>query len=258
MKKTLSYVLLFSFMVLSFYFTDKIMLFIDNKKPLMKEIKLKSFNYETKYVNSVINDNTIIPGIDGKKIDPYKSLIKMEDFGQFNDNYLVYINIKPPISLNDHKDKIIIKGNSMKRSVSLILEENKEHEDYFNNLKIKYDLLSSEETNFHIQREYLNGMLNKTKFLNVNALLNKHKLNSKICLISYNNKDVCENKKYFLVQESYNTSLNITLLLQKINSGDIIVIKKNTSLQNIDLIIAEIKRQNLKIIYLSELISEKN
>ena len=50
----------------------------------------------------------------------------MEDFNAFNENFLKFNDITPEISLEDNKDKIIIKGNSKKRSVSLILEQDKE------------------------------------------------------------------------------------------------------------------------------------
>ncbi|UKI29085.1 MAG: hypothetical protein L6V78_01690 [Clostridium sp.] len=73
-----------------------------------------------------MKNNTIIPGLNGKEIDYKKSLVKMEDFNAFNEHFLKFNDITPEISLEDNKDKIIIKGNPKKRSVSLILEQDKE------------------------------------------------------------------------------------------------------------------------------------
>lgn len=38
----------------------------------------------------------------------------MEDFNAFNEHFLKFNDITPEISLEDNKDKIIIKGNSKK------------------------------------------------------------------------------------------------------------------------------------------------
>ena len=153
MKKT-KYILLLTLSAFSFYITDKVLIFIDEQKPLMKEIKLNAAKYETAPVNSVIENNTIIPGLNGKEINYKKSLVKMEDFNAFNENFLKFNDITPEISLEDNKDKIIIKGNSKKRSVSLILEQDKEKEEYLENNNIKYDILSSLDTDFTKEREY--------------------------------------------------------------------------------------------------------
>ena len=83
MKKT-KYILLLTLSALSFYITDKVLIFIDEQKPLMKEIKLNASKYEAVPVNSVIENNTIIPGLNGKEIDYKKSLVKMENFNAFN------------------------------------------------------------------------------------------------------------------------------------------------------------------------------
>ena len=53
MKKT-KYILLLTLSAFSFYITDKVLIFIDEQKPLMKEIKLNASKYETAPVNSVI------------------------------------------------------------------------------------------------------------------------------------------------------------------------------------------------------------
>lgn len=251
----IKYIFLSILIVTSFYFTDKIMIYIENKNPIMQEIISKEKKYNILPVNAEIKNNTIIPGVNGKNINKHKSLLKMNDFGSFNELYLVYDNIKPEINLEKNKDKIIIKGNNNKHAISLILEESEDLENYLNQNKIKYDILTTKNTNLKLNREYLNG--SKEDFSDINSLLNKNNLNKKICLINYLNKETCINKKYYLVQESLKiTNSNIVESLNKINSGEIILIPKSLTLINLKLVINEIKKQDLSIIYLSKLINE--
>ena len=76
--------------VFSFYLTDRVMIYIDSKNPIMKSILDKKDDYYVKAVNAVIKDDTIIPGINGKEVNEYKSFVKMEEFGSFNELYLKY------------------------------------------------------------------------------------------------------------------------------------------------------------------------
>lgn len=254
--KYLKYFFLFSFIFVSFYGTDKVLVYLDNKKPLMKEIMSVQDNYLTEPVNGVIKDNTIIPGISGRSVNLKASLVKMEDFGDFNENFLVYDEIKPDISLNKNLDKIIIRGNSKKRMVSLVLEDNKDILRYLDSIDVKYDVLANKDSSFSDNLEYLNGYQNKDDFNDLESILKNKKKSTKICLLDVNNYDLCLKKKYYLVFSSLSSDNKINDILSNISSGEIILIKKSTSLSNMKLIISEINRQDLKIVFLSELISE--
>mgnify|MGYP000950535985 CR=1 FL=1 len=256
--KFLKYFLLIILVLFSFYFTEKIMVYMENKNPIMQEINKKEMLYRTEPVNAVIKDNTIVPGIDGKVIDKRKSLLKMEDFGSFNETFLIYKYEKPEISLDNNKDKIIIKGNSSKRMVSLILEEYSNVEDYFIKKQIKYNIIANLKTDLSLNREYLNGEINQEKASDLNSLLNKNKVNSRICIVNYSNIEFCNEKKYYIIDPMIKTSTNINFILEEINSGSMILIKKNTSIENIQLILSEIRKQDLNIVFVSELISEIN
>lgn len=244
------------FLIFSFYITDRIMIYIDSKSPLMEAIVNASDEYNVKPVNAIINGETIIPGISGKEINKHKSLVKMEEFGFFNENNLIFDLVNPKVSVNNNKDKIIVKGNVQKRSVSLILEENKELENYLDNNNINYSILANLNSDLSIKREYINSEKSDKNFSDLNALLNKKDLNRKICLLNYSNKDYCLKEEYFIVKESLNSKMNIIDLINNINSGDIILISNGTSLETLRLILSEIKKLDLKIVYLSELINE--
>ncbi len=242
--------------VFSFYLTDRVMIYIDSKNPIMKSILDKKDDYYVKAVNAVIKDNTIIPGINGKEVNEYKSFVKMEEFGSFNELYLKYDLIKPKVSLEDNKDKIIIKGNEKKRAVSFIIYNNELIEDYFNENNIKYALVANINTAIKNNMEYING--EKEHFSDLHSLLKKNKQDIKLCLKDYSLLNECQKYKYYIVNYSVDASKSIMDTLNKINSGDIIFINNSVSLDNIKLILNEINKQDLKILYVKELIAEKN
>ena len=114
-----------SIVVFSFYLTDFITDLAINSNTLMQNIRNNSVNYEVLSVDAIIDDNTIIPGIKGKKVNEMESFINMKDFGSFNTNYLIYDDIKPDISLEDNYDKIIISGNKKIRQITFLIKDNK-------------------------------------------------------------------------------------------------------------------------------------
>lgn len=242
-------------LVISFYITDQIMIYIDNQSPLMKTILNVENNYNIKPVNAIIKDNTIIPGINGKEVNKHKSLLKMEEYGSFNDNFIVYNMVEPEISLKNNKDKIIIKGNPSKREIALILEENPLLEEFLNKNNIKYNLLTKLNSNLSIEREYINAEEDEKKFSDLDSILNKNSLNKNLCFLNYSNIKYCQKKGYFLIHNSLDTN-NKQELLKQLNSGDIVLITKSTSLETLKLILNEIKKLDLNIVYLSRLISE--
>lgn len=254
----IKYFLTFSFIVLSFYFTDKTMIFINNKSPIMKEIVLRKDDYRTEYVNAIIDENTIIPGLNGKEVDELKSFNKMDDLGYFNDLYLVYNESVPLVSINDNKDKIIVKGNPKKNMVSFIVDHNSDVNNYLNQNNIKYTNLVRLGDDLNKNNEYINGEGDTKLFSDLNTLLNRKKINSKICLYNYSDINYCKKKNYYIVQYSINMNDDILSNINKLGSGDIVYISSKTTLNQLKLIINEITRLDLKIDYLSVLISEKN
>jgi hypothetical protein len=231
--------------------------YIDNRNPIMKEILNSESKYNVKSVNAIIKDNTIIPGINGKTINEKLSLIKMEDFGSFNETFLVFNTVTPKISINNNKDKVIIKGNSAKRSVTLVLDDNELLKKYLINNQIKFDIITKIDTNLNLKVEYINGESLKAKYDDLESILKKNKLNNNLCLINYSNLEECKNSQKYLINY-FDYSNPIESFLNKIESGSIILINKEMNITNLKLIINEIKRQDLKIVYLSQLIDEKN
>ena len=151
--------------------------------------------------------------------------------------------------------KDIMSSIKEKRS-AIQAEQDKEKEEYLENNNIKYDILSSLDTDFTKEREYLNGYKDKENYDALETILKKHKINSHICTTMHNDYDYCLKKEHYIVLLT-NEDLLVNEIINKISSGSIIYIPKTMKLVNLKLIISEIERQDLKIIYLSTLISEK-
>ena len=244
--------------IFSFYLTDKIMIYINNQNPIMQEILEKQNDYVIEPVNAIIDNNTIIPGINGKEVDVDKTFNKMVDYGYFNDLLYVFHDSTPKLTLNDNLDKIIIKGNPKKNMISLIVNHNEDVYKYLKENNIKFTNLVYLEDKIDKNEKYINGEGSALLFSDLDSILKKNKVNDKICLINYSNLELCKNKDYFLVSYSINMDDNILENINKLSAGDIILATSKTTLNDLKLILKEAKRLDLKIDYLSILISEKN
>ena len=245
-----------SLLVFSFYLTDFVTELAINSNPLMQSIKNNSKNYTCTGVNATIKNNTIIPGIKGKKINEMESFLNMKDFGAFNANYLIYDYFKPEISISDNKDKIIISGNKNLRQISILLKSNMDILNFVKENNIKYSKLVTIDSTLDYE-ENINIENIKENFVNLNTLLNKKDLNKKICILNYSNIEKCKELKYFIVKPSIN--LNNTNFLYSINNlsnGDIILIDDNFSLENFKIFINKINNKDLNFVYLSKIIEE--
>lgn len=243
-------------MIFSFYLSDRITSLAIKKNPIMQNIQKTSESLTVMSKDATIIDNMIIPGVSGKKVDEDASFFKMKEFGSFNETFLVYEKVKPKISLEDNKDKVIIKGNDTIRQVSIIIEDDDNLIKYFSNANIKISVLSTLETNLE-NNEYINAEKTQENFNDLDSILKKNNLNKKICIIEYSHIDECIEKEYYLVKPNIMVSnSNIIKNKQSIDNGSIILINKNVSNESLNIIINQIKYLDLNTVYLSELITE--
>ena len=146
-------------MVFSFYYTEKIALIVLNKNPLMQSIHEEKENYEEEFVNAFIEGDYIIPGINGLEVNTRESFYNMQELDMFNEYYLVFDQVKPEISLQENKDKIIYQGNSKLKKVSLILSEEGKISEYLKANQYKASLLVDLDTYKKIIRKSVENCL---------------------------------------------------------------------------------------------------
>ena len=245
-----------SLLVFSFYLTDFVTELAISSNPLMKTIRNNSEAYKVESVNAYIENNTIIPGIKGRKINDLDSFLNMKDFGTFNINYLIYDDIKPDISIEDNKEKIIISGNKSIRQVSILLKDNSSLINYLNNKNIKYTKLIKSVDEI-VNGENINIISDNKLFLDLDTILNKKDLNKGICILNYSNIDNCKKENYYIVKPSLSiNNNNFVSELKSVSSGSIIFIDDNFTLDNFNILLNKLSSSDLKIVYLSEIIKE--
>lgn len=122
MKKIFKMLGLLSITIFSFFITEKTALVVNDMDDIMIEIKQNKDKYKTNPRDAYIDKDTIIPGINGREVNINKSYKNMKINGYYSDKLYIYNYKKPNISLEDNKDKYIIKGNREKRMVSLIFK----------------------------------------------------------------------------------------------------------------------------------------
>jgi len=239
-------------MLFSFYYTEKIAFFMQTKDPLYATIINAKENEEVSSVNAIIDGDYIIPGVNGLSVNERKSFRSVKSFGEFNRTYLVFDQVKPDVTLENHKDKIIRQGNKSKTAVTILLEGNNEHIKYFLNKNKNFSVLVNNDTlKSDVSYEQINHDFKNYKEVN-------KQLESNICYVTDYNRDFClKNKKYLVEATLTLNSSNIASIKGSIESGAIIFVKENVKLEDLDIIVKQIDSQGLKFLVLSELITEE-
>lgn len=255
MKKILEYLGLFAILIFSFYYTNKAAILARNANPIMKDILEIKDSKTVSSIDAIINDNYIIPGLNGLVVNELDSFNKMRPYNIFNEYYLVYEQMTPKVSLENNKDKIIINGNKEKKEVSLIID-NKNISTFLDQQDIKYSYLVS-INNYVDSNEVINN--ESTKFNELDKELNKKEKNKGICLVNSSvNLKECKKKNYYLVEAKEFNKANLANFKKDIENGSIIKLNKDLKAKEIETVINYIKSKGLNIVYLSELISETN
>lgn len=258
MRKYYQYLGLALIMVFSFYYTEKIALIVLNKNPLMQSINEQKKNYEIDFVNAVIEGDYIIPGINGLEVNARESFYWMQELDAFNHYYLVFDQVKPEVSLEDHKDKIIRKGNAKLKQVSIILSEEADISEYLKANQYQASLLV--DSNTYEKNSYFEVINNEVNaFESLENILNLNKENKHICVINESNYDVCLKNKNYLVEPTLTlNSTNYIEVKNGLESGSIILIEEDAKLSDVKLLLKEIKYKNYDLVILSEMVSEEN
>lgn len=122
MKNITRFGVLFLFLLISMFYTDKSIDILKNSDPIMKQIKNTKEKYNISPIDAVIKGDEIISGNYGKEIDYDSSYNKMKRYGKYNEALTVLKETKPDTSIDTNYDKYLVKGNSNKRSVALLFK----------------------------------------------------------------------------------------------------------------------------------------
>ena len=107
MKKFFEIIGILTLMIGSFVYTEKVGTTAKLSDELLTEIKSKKDGYKENAIEPIIDDNTIIPGINGKEVDVDKSYEAMCKIGYFESKLLVYKPLKVENSLDKNKDNLV-------------------------------------------------------------------------------------------------------------------------------------------------------
>ena len=242
----------------SFFYTEKISNLTLQKNEIYQEITKHSSEYEEKYVNAIIDDGKITPGLNGRVVNIKNSFYNMIDLNTFNSYYLLYDVTYPEVSLEKNKDKIVSHGNPQKNAVSFITNSNNKVIKYFKDNNLTISILTNLDTfNKSSSFEQINS--ETQNFNKLESLINKYSKNTNICYINDNNKEICKNHKKYLVRTDKVLN-NQTFLEIKNNiaSGDIYYIDNTIDTKNIRILINSILYKDLDIISLSNMLSEQD
>ena len=257
MIKLFKYLGITALLLFGFYYTEKMSNIVVNNSALVSEINDNSKDYNVSAVSAIIDDDYIIPGLNGYAVNVLKSYNNMRFLDTFNSYYLEYDKVIPNISLENNKDKIIKFGNSGKNSVAIIVQDNIEILDYVKEKNIKITRLVDRHTyDRSMTYEQINN--DYEQYNKVEAMLNNANINRNICFVNNNIIDICrENKKYLVESSLTLNNYNLASIKDKIKSGYIIFINNNVSLTDFKILVRQIYYQDLDIIYLSNLITEE-
>ena len=281
MKKIyqISIVLLLS--LTSFFYTEKVIDFIREKDPIMKNIKEYDKKNKIDAVNAVIDKNKITPGVSGKKVDYDKSFQKMKKYGTYNESLTVFEEVAPTISIDDYYDKYISEGSGINNDVSLVFEV--KNGDNINNIinilkenntiatffvdglwLVNNQTLVSEMASLGHEIEILNYD-NKYQELyfssSLNLLNSITNLKPKYCYARYDNKEVlelCEKLELHTIIPTIITgNYPYNDVVKKVHKGSIIGFSVTSSVEiELSTIINYLKQKGYTIDTLDILLSE--
>jgi len=279
-KKFFQTIGIISLACFSFIFTEKTAITLRDNDELMKVIKEHSDTYKVESENAKVENDTIVPGLNGKSINNNKSYDNMKRLGQFNENLLIYDLVLPEISIKDNYNKYIIRGNPRKNMVSLIfkVESNSDIDSLLNtidsniplNIFIDGNWLEKNETslkkiadlNYIIGNLSYNGDYYNSGYVWINTIIKKYSSQeNSYCYMEEKNAsylNICSLQKSYSIFPSLIIENNPLIEIKNnLKSGEIISFKiNNQTLKELPLIINYINSKGYKIVGLDELLSE--
>lgn len=271
MKKKIGYIFLILFSFLSFYITYKTADIIKQADKIMKSINNNFEKYNVTPVNGIIKDDTIIPGINGLKVNINKSYNNMKHVGFFSDKLFVYDNLKNINLLEDNLDKYIIKGSDFKKSVSILLFLDNENNKKDISKLVDYPLNIIVSYNYYLDNlEYIDNLI-KNNFNILIYNINKQNIKNFTQMIKilpqkklycFNNikdakfKKMCmDNNYYSILKEKIITKDYLQNVKRNLANGEFVTLKGSYE-NELTSVINYIYSKGYSILNLDEMLDE--
>ena len=273
MIKLTKYILLFLFLIISFYYIEKSI--INSNDLLIQEINNNLIKYKIEPVNATIKDNTITPGKYGQEVDIKKTYKKMKKYGSYNEGLTKIKKIIPTISISNNYDKYIKLTNNDNKKVSLLFILNKE-----TNINNLINIIDKHNINItlYIEDEFIEDNIDFIKNTTYEIeLLNpkKHLFTStksyleslisselKYCITEEENielLELCKNNKMHTIIPSLIIKKELYKNIKSnIETSPIIVIYPNNYIEKeLTTTINYLKKKGYDFLYLKELLTEE-
>lgn len=250
MKKLFKYIGILSLVLASFIITEKTSMVIKETDDIMIKIKEEKTKFEQDPIDAKIEENRIIPGIYGKKVNEEKTYEQMKRQGKYNNENYVYDQTKPKISIEDIYDKYIETGNKSKKEISIII------------IVKDVNMCTQELKGTKVTILKSNEIKNKNnRFTEVDIEKNINKIPNYCYVQEYDKQEIekCSKEQKHTVKIN---KINKNLLQEtkkELSNGKIITIELNDQTKKeLKLTINYIKNKGFKIVKIEELLSEKN
>ncbi len=268
-KKIFGYIGVISLMAFSFYYTNKIALFMNKEDKLMKEINAHALKYNKECTEGYITDAGVVLGVSGKVVDENLSYSVMTTTG-FDASLIEYTESPCVVSKQNNIDDYIIGGNESKNSVSLIIDvstgKNIEKLVSISKSKRSYVSILVDYNYYKNNTEYINKLINNNYDIlykgndetEIKTL--KNSLKSELFCVytdDENLKELCTKNKVntLKVNKNFNKEY-LSNIKSDVKKGDFIILKESVNLVNeFGVIINYIKSRGLDVVTVTKHLS---
>ena len=278
MKKFFKYLGISLLLSISFFYTEKTANVVKELDEIMIEIRKLAETHKIEPIEAEINNNTIIPGLNGSEIDVEKSYREMRYIGNFNEKYLQYRKIYIKNKLKDNLDKYIISGNKARKDVSIlfVVENNTSVNEIIqilnkNNISATF-LISGlwlEKNNNQVYQiindnhnlgsiGYNYSYKDSSYAWLDNVIKRITKENHSYCIkVDEENLNICAKYKNYTLATDIIDENPLSNVKSSLSNGSILIFKINDELiTELELIIKYINSKNLNIVNINKLLQE--
>lgn len=274
MKKIFQYIGILALTGFSFYYAEKVAHFLNKDDTVMKSINEYAQKYDKECDEGYITDEGVVLGIGGLVVDTELSYFEMKGVG-FDSSLIEYKENPCIVSKINNRDNYIIKGNSSKKAVSLIININsgKNLSKIIEITKTKNINVSLLMNNAFLEnnKDYIKELIN-----NNYDILYKGNTEEELKSFLSNINMIKDNKEVFCVYQDndemlkycYKNNINtiktkriyssnyLSNVKNKLEKGDFIILEESSNLTTeLGVIINYIKSRGLKVITITKHLS---